>query len=77
MEIEYNSPEELRKIYFDVTGNDACDCDGEYYQDYCMWLETLHCEGEVYSKDWNTNKMKNLLLKIRIIYLDRAKGNDI
>ena len=51
MEIEYYSAEELRKVYFDVTGLDACDCDGEYYQDYCHWLETLHCRGEVYSKN--------------------------
>ena len=51
MEIEYNSPEELRKIYFDVTGKEACDETGQYTQGYCMWLETLHCEGEVYSKN--------------------------
>ena len=51
MEIEYYSAEELRKVYFDVTGLDACDGDGEYYQDYCHWLETLHCRGEVYSKN--------------------------
>jgi len=51
MEIEYNSPEELRKIYFDVTGKEARDENGQYYQDYCHWLEKLHCEGEVYSKN--------------------------
>ena len=50
MEIEYNSPEELRKIYFDVTGQEACE-NGWYDQDYCKWLETLHCQGEVYSKN--------------------------
>lgn len=49
MEIEYYSKEELRKVYFDVTGLDACD--GEYYQDYCAWIEKLHCQGEVYSKN--------------------------
>ena len=51
MEIEYYSAEELRKVYFDLTGNDACDENGQYDQDYCKWLETLHCRGEVYSKN--------------------------
>jgi len=51
MEIEYYSKEELREVYFDVTDKEACDETGQYDQDYCAWLENLHCEGEVYSKN--------------------------
>ena len=51
MEIEYYSKEELRKVYFDVTGNDACDENSRYTQEYCAWLEVLHCKGDVYTKN--------------------------
>ena len=51
MEIRYYSPEELRDVYFDVTGKEARNETGQYAQDYCAWLEKLHCQGEVYSNN--------------------------
>ena len=57
MEIEYNSPEELRKIYFDVTGKEARDENGQYYQDYCHWLEN-RAKIDIEQDVWNEIKKR-------------------
>ena len=54
MEIEYYSAEELRKVYFDVTGLDACDCDGEvHFQIQLVCKLLINNVGiEISSKDY-------------------------